>query len=276
MTSKLLRAGLAALLSLACAIPASADYLGTQAGGGGNITYGAFSPTIGGVVTQLTKSVPVDPVTGLAVALATSTKQPTFGTAGTPSADVLSIQGVANGTPQPTDTVIRAVSTSRSIIIPVGGVSAAVTAGGSGQVVGDILTVVGGTCTVQPRFNVSAVTSGAATAVTLNTSGSCTVLPASPAATTSSGSGTAATLTPTYASIATQIMAANPARRGLQVQPQGSVAYMNGVGAVTADYNSLKLPADALYESLPQHTGIGAVGVISAGAVPLPVYAREF
>jgi hypothetical protein len=60
--------GLASALALLSPLsPVHADYLGAQAGGGANITYGAFAPTINGVVTQLTKSVPVDPVTGSAI-----------------------------------------------------------------------------------------------------------------------------------------------------------------------------------------------------------------
>ncbi len=72
------------------------------------------------------------------------------------------------------------------------------------------------------------------------------------------------TLTPVYASVATTIAPADPARRGFQVQPQGGIGYLSGLAAATADQNSLKLPADALYESLPQHVGTGALSVICA------------
>ncbi|WP_279603765.1 hypothetical protein [Methylobacterium sp. E-041] len=170
------------------------------------------------------------------------------------------------------DTVVKASSTSRSAIVPVAGASAAVTAGGTGQAVGDVLTLVGGTCTVQPKFTVATVASGVAATVTLSTPGSCTVLPTAPVATTSTGTGTGATLTPAYVSIPTQIMAANVNRRGYRIQPQGSIAYRG----TTVDQNSMKLPADGLYETLPQHVGTGAISVISAGVTPLPVFAEEF
>ncbi|RVU17495.1 hypothetical protein [Methylobacterium oryzihabitans] len=198
------------------------------------------------------------------------------GTAGAPSTGALTVQGLAGGTPQPADTVVRATATSRSTVIPVAGVSAAVSAGGTGHAVGDVLTQTGGTCTVQPRWTVATVASGAVATVTLNAAGSCTVLATAPVATTSSGSGTGATLTPAYASIPTQVMAANPGRRGFQIQPQGLPAYLSGLATASADQASLKLPADALYESLPQHVGTGAISVVGTAGLPLPVYAREY
>jgi hypothetical protein len=76
--------------------------------------------------------------------------------------------------------------------------AATVAAGGSGYTNGaQTLTVLGGTCTVQPKFNVT-VAGNAVTAVTLlNLGGSCTVAPSNPAS-TSGGGGSGATLTVTY------------------------------------------------------------------------------
>lgn len=79
------------------------------------------------------------------------------------------------------------------------GVSATVGAGGSGHAVNDKLTLVGGvgsgTATV---FNVDSVSSGAVTAVSLDTAGDYEVVPANDASTTSDGSGTGCELTVTY------------------------------------------------------------------------------
>ena len=79
---------------------------------------------------------------------------------------------------------------------------------------------------------------------------------------------------------AVTIMPANPARRGLAIQNQGTTnCYMSGVATATADYNSLLIPAGGLYESGPQHAGTGAISMICPGATtsaPVPVYAREF
>lgn len=75
--------------------------------------------------------VPVDgsgvtqPVTAVSLPLpagaATVAKQPALGTAGTPSADVISIQGVATGVALPADTVVRSSASSRSGAIVTGG-----------------------------------------------------------------------------------------------------------------------------------------------------------
>lgn len=80
----------------------------------------------------------------------------------------------------------------------------------------------------------------------------------------------------TTASTAQQFMAANAARRGFTLQNQSSGdLYVNCVGAATLDYNSLKIPAGALYESSPQHVGTGACSIIGATAAQA-YYAREF
>lgn len=79
-------------------------------------------------------------------------------------------------------------------------VSAAVGAGGSGYSPGtQLLTVTGGTCTIQPQFNVT-VSAGAITAPVLVTAGQCTTIPTNPASTTGGG-GTGGTLNVNYTAV---------------------------------------------------------------------------
>jgi hypothetical protein len=66
-------------------------------------TSGKFTKACSGTGTTADPHVPCVDASGGAVPTggATAAKQPAFGTAGTPSADVLSVQGVSGGTPQP-------------------------------------------------------------------------------------------------------------------------------------------------------------------------------
>ena len=76
--------------------------------------------------------------------------------------------------------------------------SAAIASGGSGNAVGDLLTLAGGTCATRPVLKVVAVISGAVTVAVPVTPGSCFALPPIPAAvasTTDCGSGATFTLT---------------------------------------------------------------------------------
>lgn len=75
--------------------------------------------------------------------------------------------------------------------------SATVSAGGSSYVVGDKLTVSGGTFGTAATFEVTAVSAGAVTAVELLAGGDYTSTPSNPASTTG-GTGTGCTLTVTY------------------------------------------------------------------------------
>lgn len=244
--------------------------LGTGTGGPGTYTIGGAAQTVaseamfnGGTVATVSPS-------GQALTVASASMVP------------------ASDSPAfPVDTVVKGTATSRSTIIPVGAVSGVVVAGGTGAAVGDVLTLVGGTLTpanaatgtaagVPTQFNVTTVSSGAVTGLSLKTAGSYTALPSYPAATTSSGAGTGATITPTNASQAITLMPPNSSRRGTRVQPQGSVAYISGLAAATTDQNSLKIPADALDTSDPQFVGTGALSIISSATVPVPVFAREF
>lgn len=73
--------------------------------------------------------------------------------------------------------------------------TATVQSGGSNNAVGDLLTIVGGSCgnftTIRPIFRVDAVSGGAVTAVSFYNKylGSCNVYPANPVSTTSSNGG---------------------------------------------------------------------------------------
>lgn len=75
--------------------------------------------------------------------------------------------------------------------------SAAVSAGGSSYVVGDKLTVSGGTFGTAATFEVTAVSGGVVTTVELLAGGDYTATPSNPASTTG-GTGTGCTLTVTY------------------------------------------------------------------------------
>lgn len=76
-------------------------------------------------------------------------------------------------------------------------VSAVVAAGGTGYVVGDVVTVSGGTFTTAATFTVTGVTGGVVDTVALAEEGRYSTTPGNPAATTG-GTGTGLTLTVTY------------------------------------------------------------------------------
>lgn len=84
-------------------------------------------------------------------------------------------------------------------------VSAVVAAGGTGYAVGNILTVTGGTFMFAARFNVTTVSAGAVTGLSLNDKGEYTTSPSNPAATTG-GAGSGCTLTVTYDANRNQIL----------------------------------------------------------------------
>lgn len=101
---------------------------------------------------------------------------------------------------QATASNCSAAPTNPALIQDAGGVaaSATVNAGGSGYTNGAItLTVLGGTCSVQPQFNATVI-SGTVTAInSLATPGACTIAPSNPVA-TNGGGGVGATLNVTY------------------------------------------------------------------------------
>ena len=169
------------------------------------------------------------------------------------------------------DTVVKAAAISRSGLSTVKAVSAAVTAGGSGYAAGDTVTNAAGV------FTVSAVNSGALTAVAATTPVALTATTSGALAQSStSGSGTGATLTPAYAAAAVQLMAVNASRRGFSVQNQSAAPlWFSGLGAATPDQNSLLLNPGDYFATDSQHVGTGAISIIGQGAGQ-PFYAREF
>lgn len=84
-----------------------------------------------------------------------------------------------------------------------------VVGGGGSYVVGEVLTIAGGTCTTQPKITVTNVSAGVITSAGLSTVGVCSVLVANPASQTSTtGSGSGATFTLSTAA-GSQIHASN-------------------------------------------------------------------
>ena len=80
-----------------------------QDAGNASLAMIATQQTDGTQKTQVTSS-------ALPTGAATAAKQPAIGTAGTPSADVLSVQGVAGGTPQPVSPQARSATPAASFV----------------------------------------------------------------------------------------------------------------------------------------------------------------
>lgn len=91
------------------------------AGGVFTAAYGTQSITPADIPVVCIK----DPVTELPIAPATSVKQPAFGVAGTPSADVLSVQGSAAGLPIPVSLAASNWAVTRSTVTTTAAVIAA-------------------------------------------------------------------------------------------------------------------------------------------------------
>lgn len=272
MPKMMLRAGSAALLSLALVTaPAHADYVGAQAGGGGNITYGAFAPTLNGVVTQLTKSVPVDPATGLAVPLATSTNQlseiAALGAPADPawSSGSGSLVALLKANIAATNAVIAAINSGAQASLPAGSANI-------GSVTANLGTLNGAaTAAKQPALG----TAGTPSTDVLSMQGILNGVPFG-ADTVVRSTSTDRGGTITTGGTAQQLMAANTARRGFLVQNQSSGdLYINCIGTAAASQTSLKIPAGALYESSPHHSGTGACSIFGATSAQA-FYAREF
>lgn len=284
------------------ALPAGSALIGTvnlgTIGGGataanqaaGNTALAAIltalgSPVQAGGAVSVSNWPGTQPVSAVALPLptgaATAAKQPAIGTAGTPSADVASVQGVVGGVPQPVDTIVRSAAADRGGTILAGASAVSgVVAGGTGNAVGDVLTLAGGTLSsggLATQLTVSAVSSGAITGATVSRAGSYTTPPTSPVAVaSSSGAGSGSTFTMGFGSIATQFMAANTSRRGITVQNQSSAdLYMSCTATATADYHAMRIPAGAFYESPPTHVGTAACSMLGA-LVGQAFYAREF
>lgn len=113
-------------------------------------------------------------------------------------------------------------------------VSATVGNGGSSYTNGtQILTVLGGTCSIQPRFTVTVV-GNVVTAPVLLTAGNCTTPPANAAA-TSGGGGTGATLVVAYSNSSFPVITIQPSitlNYIIKVTPDISVSGLFGVASI--------------------------------------------
>lgn len=113
-------------------------------------------------------------------------------------------------------------------------VSATVGSGGSSYTNGtQILTVLGGTCSIQPQFTVTVV-GNVVTAPVLLTAGNCTTPPANAAA-TSGGGGTGATLVIAYSNSSFPVITIQPSitlNYIIKVTPDISVSGLFGVASI--------------------------------------------
>ena len=128
--------------------------------------------------------------------------------------------------------------------------SATISAGGSSYVVGDLLTVSGGTSRTPTVFRVDAVSGGAVTAVSVRCRGYYSALPSNPVSTTG-GSGTGCTLTLTtetgYGAHRTTIASINSATSiELTAAPTTSVASNARYTYGTDDTTALQATLNAL------------------------------
>ncbi|GJD97874.1 hypothetical protein [Methylobacterium iners] len=88
----------------------------------------------------------------------------------------------------------------------------------------------------------------------------------------------------TTAGTAQTLIPANANRRGLAIQNRNAPGtsysaatsvFMSCLTTATQDFNSLEIPAGALYETPGHHVGTGACSFVS-GTANTPVYVREF
>lgn len=115
-----------------------------------------------------------------------------------------------------------------------------ITVAGTGYVVGDILTLVGGTFTTPGSVKVTTIGGGGAvTAVAVFDPGSYSVLPAAAVATTGSVGGTGCTITPSYA-----VFSATVTNIGTGYTSAPAVAFSAGAAAATANLIGAPTGAD--------------------------------
>lgn len=118
-----------------------------------------------------------------------------------------------------------------SLLIPISSITTAiVSAGGSGYVVNDTITLTGGTATVQAVLKVLTVSAGSVLTVSITNAGSYTVFPANPVAQgSSSGIGTGATFNITYANNGFNLKGtANTVQTGILVSTTGYLQLKKG------------------------------------------------
>jgi len=176
----------------------------TLIGGGGSANYGQLT---GGATTKAVQfqtlgsdgnvSLAIQPKGTGAIDLAAGSSGVNISNGGTVTAITRTAAG-SGYTTNPTPTIsspTTAGGTQATATCTIGVVTATVSAGGSGYVVGEILTVVGGTSTATAVLTVATISGSAVATVTITTIGTYTASPTNPAATTSNLSGTGATFT---------------------------------------------------------------------------------
>jgi len=165
------------------------------------------------------------------------------GPAGTPSSNVVTVQGIAGAVALKVD--------GSATTQPVSAVALPLPAGAA-------------TASNQATANASLVSIDGRLAATIKTD---TVVQAS---------ATDRGLSVTTAGTAQQLMAANSARRGFTVQNQSSGdCYINGQATATQDFHSLRIASGAYYETPSTHISIGAISIVCAVS-SASIYAREW
>ena len=176
----------------------------TLIGGGGSANYGQITGGATGKAVQF-QSLGSDAAVSLAIQskstgaidLAAGSSGVNISNGGTVTAITRTVAG-SGYTTNPTPTISAPTTvggTQATATCTIGVVTATVSAGGSGYVVGEILTVVGGTSTATAVLTVATISGSAVATVTITTIGTYTASPTNPAATTSNLSGTGATFT---------------------------------------------------------------------------------
>ena len=78
------------------------------------------------------------------------------------------------------------------------------------------------------------------------------------------------------AATASQLMPANPARRGYALQNQSNGnCYVSAAGTATQDWHSLLIVSGGYFETPPTHAPTGAISIICS-APNAGIYAREW
>lgn len=136
---------------------------------------------------------------------------------------------------------------------------AVVAAGGTGYVVGDVLTLTGGTSTTTTQLTVTAVSGGVITAVSISRPGRYTVAPGNPVSSTG-GTGTGATFTMTYAAAVVFLV-------GHLLNASGFTnAANNGLKRATAVTSTTVVVAENLVDETPSATAAELTAVGFQGA----------
>ena len=175
----------------------------TLIGGGGSANYGQLT---GGATTKAVQFQTLGSDTNVSLAvqskgtgaidLAAGSSGVNISNGGTVTAITRTASGTPNYTTVPSvtlsaPTTAGGVQATASVTMFVG--SATVSAGGSGYLVGDVLTVTGGTGSA-PTLTVATLSGSAVATVTITNAGALTALPTNPASTTG-GTGSGATFT---------------------------------------------------------------------------------